>query len=350
MGNPLPVENTEVVLYQNMAPLVRLTAGPDPEIEGSLAKSYRRHGAGWAVFYQLPGEFAYGIKVIFQGAVVYDEPAEVPKLTKTEFVEIHTEVFKLKLLFLDCNGDTLKRAYVELVHPALGRQILLTDSYGAIDFGYMAKGDISIKGVWWKGVWVKFLKAEAGAQKLELQPDGTLTLTSDRNYDSPVKLYANIFDIIFTPWDFNKDNRIPRLNITLTWVGVQPLTGKKLWFLETEDPTGDTDTQPFNTSVTVDQFLTYTIIYYQSEPEELDELKAYEKVEYVFTTDATNILQHNSNNSNRPEIRPRRRTNTWKQQVAWKNRLRSTIRDQDTIQQYKQATQRDNWTERIRKR
>jgi hypothetical protein len=97
-----------------------------------------------------------------------------------------------------------------------------------------------------------------------------------------VKLYANIFDIKFTTYDFNGDHIIPRLNVTLTWVGEHPLTGRKLWFLETFDPTGDTDPTPFNATVIVDQFLRYTVKYFEGKPSVSDGLKRYDRVEYVF--------------------------------------------------------------------
>jgi hypothetical protein len=297
MGNPLPVANTAATLYLNGAPLVTLTPGPDPEIEGSLAKSYRRHGEGWAVFYQLPGHQSYGIAVTFQGSLVYNNPAEVPKLTKTEIIEIHTEVFKLKLLLLDCEGQTLQRAYVEVLHPSLGRQILLTDSFGAIDLGYVVRGNLTIKAVWWKGVWLSFSKAVLGTSELTLQPDGSLRVTPDRNYDSPIKLYAPIFNIVFTPWDYNMDIRIPRLNITLTWVGVAPLTRDKLYFLETLDPSGDTwdgnlpgpdpsdDGNPrndFNTSANLHQWFSYRIEYRQGQVSDSAGIRQYGLVQYIF--------------------------------------------------------------------
>jgi len=238
---------------------------------------------GWAVFYQLPGKYAYDVQVFFDGNLVYDEAGwEIPKLEKTEFITIVANVFKVKLVFQDCSGQELPNAYVKYINQA-GREIkTLIDPHGALDLGYTAAGTITVKGLWYKGVWVTFLEASIGKNKLELNPDGTLTVTIDKNVDSPIILKANIFDIVLTPWDFNKDVKIPRLNITLTWVGEHPLTGKKLWFLETLDPTRDANGQPFNTSVSVDQFLNYTVRYFQSEPEELDELKAYEVVKYVF--------------------------------------------------------------------
>jgi hypothetical protein len=97
-----------------------------------------------------------------------------------------------------------------------------------------------------------------GSTEIPVDPDGSVTITLDRNFDSPITLRAVINDFIFTTWDFNKDNRIPRLNITLAWVGVHPLTGKRIYFVETMDPTGDTDTTTHSTQrVTVSQFFSY---------------------------------------------------------------------------------------------
>jgi hypothetical protein len=284
MGNPLPATNTAVVLTRLNGPdVVKAGAGVDPDrLVGGLLWSYKMHGEGMAVFYQLPGEYAYGVVVKLDGVVVYDNPAEIPKLTKTEIITIVANVFKLKVLLLDCNGNTLGPAYLSYIDQTGARRITLVDDFGARDFGFVPAGGLQFTGVWWKGVLVKFVKAEVGDRQLTLEPDGTLKIGIDSNVDSPVKLYANIIDIVLTPWDYNKDNRIPRLNITLTWVGEHPLTGRKLWYLETMDPTGDTDPAPFNTTLSVDQFLRYTVKYFQGESQTSGELKSYGKAEYVF--------------------------------------------------------------------
>jgi hypothetical protein len=105
-----------------------------------------------------------------------------------------------------------------------------------------------------------------------------LTETSD----SPITLRAVINDFIFTTWDFNKDNRIPRLNITLAWVGVHPLTGKRIYFVETMDPTGDTNDDPFNTTVIVSQFFSYEIDHFFGQVSRSAGLKTYGDVRYIF--------------------------------------------------------------------
>jgi hypothetical protein len=147
----------------------------------------------------------------------------------------------------------------------------------------MAGGELKIEDVWWKGVYVKFVKASIGERDLPLNPDRSLTVTIDSNIDAPIRLQALINDFIFTTWDFNKDNKIPRLNITLAWVGVHPFTGRKLYFLETMDPNGDVHGGRFNTSLTVSQFLNYTIRAYFGSISTSAGLKTYGDVRYVFT-------------------------------------------------------------------
>jgi hypothetical protein len=287
MGNVLPASNTAVTLIRMNGPdVVRSgTSGAPDQMIGNLDWSYRQWAGaetGYAIFYQLPGDLAYGVKVTLDGVVVYEEPTEIPKLTQTELITIVAKVFKLKVLLLDCNGNTLGPAYLSYLDPNGVRRITLVDDFGAKDFGFVAGGGFQFTGVWWKGVWVKFVKAAVGDRELPLEPDGTLKISVDSNVDSPVKLYANIFDIKFTTYDFNGEHIIPRLNVTLTWVGEHPLTGRKLWFLETFDPTGDTDPTPFNATVLVDQFLRYTVKYFEGKPSVSDGLKTYAKAEYVF--------------------------------------------------------------------
>jgi hypothetical protein len=287
MGNTLPAANTAVTLVRYNGPnVVRSGAtGLPDQLQGNLEWSYGQWAgaeSGYAIFYQLPGDQSYGVVIALDGVVVYDSPAEIEKLTKTELITIVTPVFKLKVLVLDCRGQTLGPAYLSYIDQTGARRITLVDDFGARDFGFVPAGGLQFTGIWWKGVWVRFVKAEVGDRALPLEPDRTLKISVASNIDSPVKLYANIIDIKFTPYDYNEDNIIPRLNITLTWVGEHPLSGRKLWYLQTLDPTGDTNADPFNTTLAVDQFLRYTIKYFQGEPETAGELKSYAKAEYVF--------------------------------------------------------------------
>ncbi|MEM2592505.1 MAG: hypothetical protein QXI60_07970, partial [Thermofilaceae archaeon] len=291
MGNPLPAANTAVTLIRTNGPnVVKSGAGSDPDrLLGGLGWSYQMHGDGWAVFYQLPGEYAYDVVVTFDGTIVYDEPGfEIEKLVKTEILTLVVNVYKLKLVFVDCEGALIKgrvganiAAWVKYTDTAGNERISWIDESGALDFGTIPGGTITVKGLWWKGVWLTFDKATVGAEELPVNPDGTVTITLDRNYDVPVKIRVPINNFIFTTWDYNMDNRIPRLNITLTWVGAHPLTGRRLFFLETLDPTNDAHLGWFNTSLSV-QFLNYTVRYFEGEKSTSAGLKTYGKVEYVF--------------------------------------------------------------------
>jgi hypothetical protein len=53
-------------------------------------------------------------------------------------------------------------------------------------------------------------------------------------------------------------------------------------FLETMDPTGDTDSQPFNTTITVSQFFKYSIKHFFGQVSRSAGLKTYGDVRYIF--------------------------------------------------------------------
>jgi hypothetical protein len=240
------------------------------------------HGDGWAVFYQLPEDQAYTVTVTFEGVTVGE--ASIDKLTHTVMEDLVLNIFKVKIYVVDCEGSPLTRgAWVKIVPPSGTPEVrMVLDSSGALDFGYLPGGELRIDSVWWKGVWVKFTSASIGTRSLPLT-DGSLVITVDRNIDAPIKLTALINNFIFTTWDFNQDNKIPRLNITLAWIGEHPLTRKKMYFLETMDPTGDTDTDFFNTTKTVDsQFLVYTIKHFFGGVSTSAGLKTYGDVRYIF--------------------------------------------------------------------
>jgi hypothetical protein len=287
MGNTLPASNTAVTLIRyNGGPITRGSGSNPDQFQSNLAWSYSQWAGaetGYAIFYQLPGDQAYGVTVTFDNRPVYDEPFEIEKLTETVIAKLVTQVYKLKLVVIDCTDTTVPEAWIKYVEPA-GRTVTTRiDSHGALDFGLIGGGEITVKGIWWKGVWIGFDKATIGSTELPVAADGSVKITIDRNIDSPVVLRAVINDFIFTTWDFNKDNRIPRLNITLAWVGVHPLTNAKMYFLETMDPTGDTNTDPFNTTVVFSQLLKYNITHLYKVGERAGGLKTYEKVEYIFS-------------------------------------------------------------------
>lgn len=286
LGNPAPAANTAITLQRgNGPPITKTGASLIPDFfpsTGSLQWSYDQHGEGWAVFYQLPEDLAYQVTVTFDGTPVGE--ATIDKLTHTIMEDLVLNIFKVKLVFVDCEDSPLSReAFVKVTPPSPATPyVTQLDSTGALDFGYLAAGEYTINGVWWKGVWVKFTEARIGDRTLSLNPDGSFTFTVDSNIDSPIKLTALINDFIFTTWDFNQDNRIPRLNITLAWVGEHPLTGRRMYFLETMDPTGDTNTDPFNTTLAFSQFLRYRIDHFFGDVSRSNGLKTYGDVRYIF--------------------------------------------------------------------
>jgi hypothetical protein len=284
MGNPVPAANTAITLTRgNGPPVTKSGAGGDPDFgAGGLLRSYIEHGEGWAVFYQLPEDVAYTVTVTFDGTPVAS--VDIEKLTETIWEPLVLNIFKVKIHVVDCaDSPVSEAAYVRVVLPSGSRVVQRLDSTGAHDFGFMAGGELKIEDVWWKGVYVKFVKASIGERNLPLNPDRSLTVTIDSNIDAPIRLQALINDFIFTTWDFNKDNKIPRLNITLAWRGVHPFTGRPMYFLETMDPNGDVHGGRFNTSLTVSQFLNYTIRAYFGSISRSAGLKTYGDVRYVFT-------------------------------------------------------------------
>jgi len=282
LGNPVPAANTAITLQRgNGGPITKSGAGGDPDFgAGGLLRSYIEHGDGWAVFYQLPEDQAYTVTVTYDGVPV--GTATIDKLTHTVMEDLVLNVFKVKIYVVDCEDSPLsKEAFIKIIPPSGTPVVQQLDSTGALDFGFMPEGRLTIDSVWWKGVYVKFVSASIGSRSLPLT-DGSLVVTVDSNIDAPIKLTALINDFIFTTWDFNKDNKIPRLNITLAWVGVHPLTGSRMYFLETMDPTGDTDSQPFNTTIRVSQFFNYSIKHFFGQISRSAGLKTYGDVRYIF--------------------------------------------------------------------
>ncbi|MEM4305734.1 MAG: hypothetical protein QXD61_07145 [Candidatus Caldarchaeum sp.] len=300
MGNVLPSANTVVTLTRsNGPPIVRSdNFGAPDQLQGNLAWSYSQWAGadtGYAIFYQLPGDQAYGLVVTFEGQKVYsatfgDEEIQIEKLTETVIETVVANVYKLKLVFIDCEGQLLdSSAYVRITSTSGFTYSDHIDDHGALDF-VLAGGDLTVHGLWWKGVWVPFTSAKIGDRELPLTADGKLVLTLDRNVDAPITLTALINNFIITPWDFNMDIKIPRLNITLTWVGEHPLTGRRMYFVETLDPTGDRwdgdedgyARNDFNTSLDFSQFFKYRVEYRQGQKSDSDSIRTYGLVEYIF--------------------------------------------------------------------
>ncbi|RLG89998.1 MAG: hypothetical protein DRO36_06825, partial [Candidatus Hecatellales archaeon] len=88
--------------------------------------------------------------------------------------------------------------------------------------------------------------------EIPLTDDKELKLELTEGIDLPIKIKLAIKNLIFYTTDFQGEMEIPYLNITLTWIGTyKPWTTEKIYFLETLDPTGDGDTDAYNTSIVV---------------------------------------------------------------------------------------------------
>jgi hypothetical protein len=128
MGNTLPASNTAVTLIRYNGPnVVRSgTSGLPDQIIGNLDWSYGQWAGadkGYAIFYQLPGDQAYGVTVTFEGIVVYQDEFQIEKLVETEIQVLVTDVFKLKLVVVDCEGTSLSEPYLNYTAPN-GRNIV----------------------------------------------------------------------------------------------------------------------------------------------------------------------------------------------------------------------------------
>ncbi|MEM0384510.1 MAG: hypothetical protein QXV27_06670, partial [Candidatus Caldarchaeum sp.] len=170
MGNTLPAARTTVTLTGGDGGTLAVPksgVGGDPDrLVGGLQFSYKVHGDGWAVFYQLPGDHYYGVTVTFDGAVVYQQTIEIAKLIKTEMIDIVTNVVKAKLVFVDCNGQPVGGAWIRYTDPS-GRSVITKISdFGELDLGFTAGGTMVVRGLWWKGVWVPFDRVTVGSAEL----------------------------------------------------------------------------------------------------------------------------------------------------------------------------------------
>ncbi|RLI40896.1 hypothetical protein DRO64_08305, partial [Candidatus Bathyarchaeota archaeon] len=256
LGNPLPSGDTEVFLIlPNGEEVARTPAPPElaDQLIGSLAWSYKWFGEGHVVYFQLPGaEGPYGIRVLYHGSEVYYERDEIDILYETEFIEIVVRVFKVKLIFEDCKGNLIPNLWFEFTLPNGHRDWDHTTDEGEYDFPYLAGGTLTIHHAWWKGVKVPLMEArDATGEEIPLT-NGELVLDIEEGIDAPITIKIPIKDLIFYTTNFQGDYKIPRLNITLTWIGTyKPWTDEKIYFLETLDPTGDEEAEHFNTSITI---------------------------------------------------------------------------------------------------
>ncbi|MEM1558368.1 MAG: hypothetical protein QXG12_07235, partial [Thermoproteota archaeon] len=256
LGNPLPAGQTEVQLILPNGEVVKRTPAP-PELAdvlpGSLQWSYKYYGEGNAVFFQLPGSTGpYGARILYSGAEVYYERDQIDVLEVTEFITIVAKVFKVKLVFEDCQGQLMPGLYYKFTLPNGRTDWDRTSKEGEADFPYMSGGTLTIHAVWWKGVEIPLMEAKfATGEKIQLV-DGKLVLNIGEGIDAPIVVKVPIKDLIFYTMDFQGEIKIPRLNITLTWMGTpKPWSTEKIYFLETLDPTGDANTELYNTSIQV---------------------------------------------------------------------------------------------------
>ena len=208
------------------------------------------------VYFQLPGaEGPYGIRVLYHGTDVTPEDGEdiIDVLYKTEFLEVVVKVFKVKLIFEDCKDNLIPDLWFEFTLPNGHRDWDHATDEGEYDFPYLAGGTLTIHHAWWKGVKVPLMKAmHPNGTELPLTPEGELKLNVEEGIDAPIIIKVPIKDLIFYTTNFQGDYKIPRLNITLTWIGTyKPWATEDVYFLETLDPTGDEDAEYFNTSRTI---------------------------------------------------------------------------------------------------
>ncbi len=238
---------------------------------------------GTLFIYQLPGEIGpYGIKIYYQGVLVYENLTLIGKLVRTENLSLVTSVYKLLVKVTDAHDEGLAYTPVKYVHPTYGDVQANTADEGIIPLPKVPvpvgeSPTLVIKSVYWKGVWVTFLDKNAikypDGTTGDAQPDGSVAINITKAGAVPIIVRAKITDIIFYTYDFQKVEKIPNVNITMSWWGLNITTGKMVKFVETMDgnvgrpPLNEMafDQQPYNTSKIVAQFFRYKITYFKDE-------------------------------------------------------------------------------------
>ncbi|RLG92077.1 hypothetical protein DRO37_09540, partial [Candidatus Bathyarchaeota archaeon] len=288
LKNPLPAAETEVDLRLPNGNFYARVPSLDESLETGIYWSYVHFGEGNVTFFQLPGNKGpYGVRVLYQGTEVYYNVDEIDVLRKTEFITIRTSVYKIKLVFYDCENETIPQLWVKYTMPDGRSDWRQTSEHGEIEFPYLETGTLTIHYVWWKGVNVPLMKAEeADGTNIPLTENNELILDVTEETDLPIKVYIPVKTLIFYTTDFQGEYKIPYLNITLTWVGTyKPWTDEKVYFLETLDPTGDENEEPYNTSIIVhDLWFRYeakAFFHKIAEDSPMDNLVEYE-AKYVF--------------------------------------------------------------------
>ncbi|RLE45546.1 MAG: hypothetical protein DRJ31_11110, partial [Candidatus Methanomethylicota archaeon] len=118
LGNTLPASDTEVDLRLPNGNFITREPSIDETLYTGVMWSYRFYGEGNVTFFQLPGaEGPYGVRVLYQGIEVYYNIDEIDVLTKTTIVRIRTNIYKIKLVFYDCNDELLPQIWVKYTMP-----------------------------------------------------------------------------------------------------------------------------------------------------------------------------------------------------------------------------------------
>ncbi len=305
MLSPLEPADTKVVLYRPNGPPVEFQGLPTEHTvllsDGTPVYNVVFYdwisANGTLLLFQLPGDTgAYGIRVYYQGVLVYDELFLIPKLIKTENLTLVTNVYKVLIKVTDAHDEGLAYTPVWYIHPTYGEVLVNTADDGKIDLGKtpipvgggVTLPTLKFTGVYWKGVKVKFLVKDAvkypDGTTADSEPDGSVFVDTSKSAYTPIIVRARITDLIFYTWDFQKVEKINNVNITMSWWGYNITTGKIIKFIETMDPGESKDVDPtkprppigvpwdlafdlqnYNTSRIVAQFFRYKITYYMGE-------------------------------------------------------------------------------------
>jgi len=92
------------------------------------------------------------VRILYLGNQVYYNIDEINVLEKTKVITIRTTVFKVKIIFLDCEDKVLPSLWVKYTLPNGWTDWRQTSESGEVEFPYIAAGTLTIGGAWWKGV------------------------------------------------------------------------------------------------------------------------------------------------------------------------------------------------------
>ncbi|RLF97876.1 MAG: hypothetical protein DRN49_06805, partial [Thaumarchaeota archaeon] len=286
MGNILPPDITEAVLtLPNGYEYVREASGEEELLTG-MAWSYK-HFDNNATFFQLPGRFGpYILTVQVRGEQVYQDVI-INTLMKTEFLVVRVPLYTLKLVFLDCEDEPIQNLPVYITSTTGESMPKYSTDQGEVSLSFLPEGTLTVHYAWWKGVEVKFMKAEDQVgNDIPLTADGEVEIEVSEDTKSPIYIWVPLKTLVFYTTNFQGDYKIPYLNITLTWIGTyKPWTDERIYYLETLDPTTDTKADKYNTSALVnDLWFRYDVdVFFHkvAENSPMDNLVEYE-AKYVF--------------------------------------------------------------------